>query len=86
MMALVRSHWRCENNGQCASDAALGEDKRCVPFARTPHGIAVIAIGRMIAQNILGQLHNLSRTQGDRSRPNWRDTIFHVLRALTGAV
>ena len=86
MMALVRSHWRCENNGHWTSDAILGEDKRRVRFARTPHRIAVVALCRMIAQNILGQLRNLSRTPGSLQKPSWSDTILHVIRALTGAV
>lgn len=86
MMALVRSHWRCENNGHWTSDAILGEDKRRVRFARTPHRIAVVALCRMIAQNILGQLRTLSRTPGSLEIPSWRDTVLHVVRALTGAV
>lgn len=61
MMALVRSHWRCENNGHWTSDAIPGEDKRRVRFARTPHRIAIVAGCRMNAQNILGQLRRLSR-------------------------
>ena len=85
-MALVRSHWRCENNGHWTSDAILGEDRRRVRFARTPHRIAATAICRMIAQNILGLLRSLSRTPGSGTRPSWRDTIFHTIRALTGAV
>ena len=86
MMALVRSHWRCENNGHWTSDAILGEDKRRVRFARTPHRIAVVALCRMIAQNILGQLRALSRLPGSCERPSWRDTVLHVGRALTGSV
>lgn len=86
MMALVRSHWRCENNGHWTSDAILGEDKRRVRFARTPHRIAVVALCRMIAQNILGQLRHLSRKTQSRENPSWREVIFHVIRALMGAV
>jgi predicted transposase YbfD/YdcC len=86
MIALVRSHWRCENNGHLVSDAILGEDKRRVRFARTPERIAVVALCRMMAQNILGQLRNLSRAPGSGKPPNWRDVLFHVQRALTGAV
>lgn len=86
MMALVRSHWRCENNGHWTSDAILGEDKRRVRFARTPQRIAVVAVCRMIAQNILGQLRRLSRGPDPREKPTWRSVIFHVIRALTGAV
>ncbi len=86
MMALVRSHWRCENNGHWTSDAILGEDKRRVRFARGPHGIAVVALCRMIAQNILGQIRHLSRKRHTREKPSWREVIFHVIRAITGAV
>lgn len=86
LLAVVRSHWRCENNAHLVSDAILGEDKRRVRFARTPERIAAVAICRMIAQNVLGQLRALSRTPGDGKMPSWRDLIFHVERALVGAV
>lgn len=86
LLALVRSHWHCENNGHLVSDAILGEDKRRLRFAATPARIEAVAICRMIAQNILGFLRALSRAAGNLKMPSWRDLIFHVERALVGAV
>ena len=85
LLALVRSHWRCENNGHWTSDTILGEDKKRVRYARGPRRIAVVAICRMIAQNILGQLRVQSRQSGT-AHISWEDILFHVVRALTGAV
>lgn len=86
LLELVRSHWRCENNGHLVSDAILGEDKRRLRFGRTPQRIAAVALCRMIGQNLLGQLRALSRAPGNLKMPSWRDLIFHLERALVGAV
>lgn len=79
---LVRSHWRCENEGHWTCDAIFDEDARRTPWTTHPTGIVNVAVLRVIAINILALLRSMSRLRvGDQLRPpTWRDVIEHAIQ------
>ena len=77
-LAIVRAHWRCENENHWTADTVFKEDARRAPLSRHPVGMLVASLLRMLAQNILAVLRSLSRVGSQKQKPSWRAVRQHV--------
>ena len=85
-LKISRAHWRVENETHWTADVELMEDRRRHAWSRHPHGTLVVAILRMMAQNILAIARQLSRLAHTRDKPSWRDVAQHFLLVLCDSI
>lgn len=85
-LKISRMHWPVENETHWTADVELIEDRRRHAWSRHPHGLLIVAILRMIAQNILAVARQLSRLGHTRERPSWRDVAQHFLLVLCDSI
>lgn len=84
-LAVVRAHWRVENDGHKTLDVVLGEDDH--PWIRDPRGMLVLQLLRRIACNALNTLRLV--TLRPRTRSSHRKRLVewsHLLGALRRAL
>ena len=83
-LKLVRSHWRCENEGHWTADAIWDEDARRTPWTMHPRGVLVVGLLRAMAINILAVLRALSwlKRGDDWVTPTWKTVIEDALIVL----
>lgn len=83
-LELVRSHWRCENEGHWTADAIWDEDARRTPWTMHPDGVLVVGLLRGMAINILAVLRAMSWLErgDDWVTPTWKTVIEQALLIL----
>lgn len=81
-LTVVRTYWRCENEGHWTADVIWREDARRLPWIRTPRAVYALANLRMVALNVLAVLRSMSRREWESRPLPWRE----VTRAAYMAV
>lgn len=86
-LAVVRKHWRVENDAHKTLDVVLGEDDH--PWIRDPAGMLVLQVLRRIACNALNALRSVTlkpkNTAGHLNLVPWRSLLDRLIRALLAA-
>ena len=87
-LAVIRSHWRVENDVHKTLDVILGEDDH--PWIRDPRGMLVLQILRRIACNALNLLRLVSlkakSARGAEKLVEWSHLLGDLHRALLAAL
>lgn len=87
-LAVIRAHWRVENDAHKTLDVVLGEDDH--PWIRDPRGMLVLQVLRRIACNALGLLRFISLKEKTARRTakliEWRHLLGDLRRALLAAL
>jgi hypothetical protein len=77
-LALVRMHWRCENEGHWTADVVWKEDHRRKPWTTDPQAVYALSMLRMVALNIVAALRSMSRASWSPEPPTWQHVVFRV--------
>lgn len=83
-LAIVRAHWRVENDVHKTLDVAMAEDDR--PWSRDPRAMLTLQVLRRIACNALTLFRSVSlRSDGKKAMP-WRDLFDWLMQAVHAAL
>lgn len=85
-LALVRMHWRCENEGHWTTDVVWNEDRRRKPWTTDPRAVYALSMLRMVALNIVAALRSMTRRSWVPGPPPWRDIVFLVHAVLVTGI